>query len=119
MERKLGTLVLVVLMLIAGLAVVEPCDAAKLHNDADTARWCALGAAYAPDYEAIAAVSSARWTALGQSYGAESKARVTDAARWNALGVAYAPDYEAIAAVSSARWTALGERYAQEVARGE
>jgi hypothetical protein len=57
---------------------------------ADAARWNALGAHYAPDYEAIAAVSSARWSALG---------------------VHYAPDYEAIAAVNSARWSALGEWY--------
>lgn len=36
--------------------------------DASSARWAALGATYAPDYEAIATVNSARWAALGEWY---------------------------------------------------
>jgi hypothetical protein len=36
--------------------------------EAGSARWAALGAAFAPDYEAIAAVSSARYQALGEWY---------------------------------------------------
>ena len=86
--------------------------------EAASARWTALGASYAPDYEAIAAVSSARYTALGESYG-HSAARAADSARWSALGASYTPDYDAIAAVSSARWTALGESYTAKAALGQ
>ncbi|MCL7454286.1 MAG: hypothetical protein M8467_14695, partial [Anaerolineae bacterium] len=39
-------------------------------READAARWSAVGAYYAPDYEHIAAVNSARWTALGEWYTA-------------------------------------------------
>ena len=96
----------------SAVAVIEKEDSMQRGIDASAARWNALGAHYAPDYEAIAAVNSARWNALGAYFGADSKARVADAARWNALGAHYAPDYEAIAAVNSARWNALGESYA-------
>ncbi|MBN1657902.1 MAG: hypothetical protein JXA93_05845, partial [Anaerolineae bacterium] len=77
----------------------------------------ALGAAYGPDYEAIAGVSAARWSALGAAY-LGSTARAADAARWSALGAAYAPDYEAIAAVSAARYQALAEWYADRISQG-
>jgi hypothetical protein len=48
--------------------VGESYGAGSRARAADGARWAALGAAYAPDYEAIAAVSSARWSALGEWY---------------------------------------------------
>ena len=131
-KRFLVTMTVLAVGLIVGILVITPPpvesqSAASLAEtevsllrgiDASAARWNALGAHYAPDYEAIAAVNSARWNALG-AYFTESKARVADAARWNALGAHYAPDYQAIAAVNSARWNALGEWYAAKTVQGQ
>jgi hypothetical protein len=36
--------------------------------EADAVRWSAVGASYAPDYQAIAQVNAARWQALGKWY---------------------------------------------------
>jgi ABC-type enterobactin transport system permease subunit len=84
--------------------------------EVNSARWAALGAANAPDYEAVAAASSARWSALGAAYG-QPQARLADAARWSAVGAAFAPDYGAIAAVNSARYAALAAHYGLSQAR--
>jgi hypothetical protein len=141
MNRKAGTLSMVwtegarvplaryLFLLVLGLAAVMLAAASIYHLmsvlspgassgvaagvEAASARWSALGAHYAPDYEAIATASSARWSALGE-YLSKAKARAADTARWNALGAHYAPDYEAIATVSSARWSALGAHYAPD-----
>ena len=47
--------------------------------EASAARWSALGESYAPDYEAVAAVSSDRWTSMGE-FVARSRARSADTA---------------------------------------
>lgn len=53
----------------AGGLVFLPSVALSVRADlAFSARWAALGASYAPDYAAIATVSSARWAALGANY---------------------------------------------------
>jgi hypothetical protein len=116
----LAALMLVVLGVAAALVIGQANVSSEVQGvvDASSMRWSALGAAYVPDYEAVAAVSSARWTALGESY-ASFTARAADAARWVALGESYAPDYEAIAAVSSARWNALGEWHLGNGGQGE
>ncbi|MEJ2735968.1 MAG: hypothetical protein P8189_20780 [Anaerolineae bacterium] len=111
-------LVLVVVALVGVMAVLGRGDSqgTVASLEAASARWTALGASYAPDYEAIVAVNSARWAALGESY-TYSAVRATDSARWTSLGASYAPDYEAITAVSSARWAALGESFRHSAAR--
>lgn len=82
----------------------------SLGIDAGSARWTALGVAYAPDYEAVAAVSSARWTALGEDY-APFQARAADAARWTALAARYPARYERSHAAGAARYQALAGHY--------
>jgi hypothetical protein len=110
----LVVLLLSVVAVAGGLFLFEPGASSGIAAgiEATSARWSALGASYAPDYETIAEVSSARYTALARSFG-----RSADSARWAALGASYAPDYETIAEVSSARYTALAESYGFSPAR--
>jgi hypothetical protein len=98
----LGMLVLV--LAVAAVVMVAPAikgaesPATVSGIDADSARWQALGAYYAPDFEAASATSSARWQALAAEYAAR---------------------YERSAAASSARYQALAEWYTSNAVAGK
>jgi hypothetical protein len=127
LSLALGALVLV--LVIAAVLMVTPASqwtessATVSGIEADSARWTALAASYAPDYAAAAAASSARYQAMAQYFGAESarheRGVAADTARWAALATQYPARYERSAAAGSARYQALAQYYGVESANRE
>lgn len=102
-DKRIATVLISGLFLMASFVMVACQTAAKADYSqtaaADTARWVAMGQAYAPR---TAAADNARWVAMGQAYSRagignsavvqveESQDITADAARWVAMGQAYA-----------------------------
>ena len=137
-KRVISLFVFATLLVIALIVVNYASATANLStkvsldraNQADVARWQAMGEYYSKqpasisnfDLKLIRDADAARWQALGEAYlHINSQARQADVARWQAMGEYFSKqsafvtnfDPKLSRDTNAARWQALGEAYLQ------